>query len=550
MERWSNILVLVLLMLGSFGFSSAQSNRYIIYFVDKANSEYSIDQPNEFLSQRAIDRRDNQNIEITEEDLPVSPAYIDSLQENNYYPYFKSKWLNAVLVELTNTQAQDLEAKSYIQNVELVAPGDKLTIDKGEKEIDFNPETPTVSRYTSRDQLNMLGADELHEAGYTGEGLWIAIFDAGYEYANKSEVFSNTFENNKIKATYDFTNNNYDVFESVYSHGTSVMSCIVAHSDSLLGTAPDAQISLYITEDGTSEYRIEEYNWLFAAEEADSSGVDIISSSVGYYDFDDESMSYSYADLDGETSIVTRAAALASSKGILVVASAGNEGSNSWMHVTMPADAENVLAVGAVDILNQLANFSSIGPTSDDRQKPEIVAKGVRTTVLSGSNNISVNSGTSFSAPLISGFAASLWQQFPELTSLELRNLIIGSGDIVNEPNNKKGYGLPSYNRIIEGNDDSNDVLSVKEIMGDDFTVFPNPIKTNTLSIKVGRGYNGEKMVLSLFSPNGKLLSQSEFEKVKSSDILKVDMTNENKGIYLLNIQTKNESKSIKVLKY
>ncbi|MGL1885201.1 MAG: S8 family peptidase [Reichenbachiella sp.] len=533
--------------------SFAQIDRYIVFFPDKANSSFSIDQPEDFLSQRALDRRERQNISITSEDLPVSGSYLDSLNNYSLTAVYATKWLNGVMIEATADQINLIKSRSFVSSIELVAPGSKITIDQGEKGFEYNLTAPAESKYTSADQLNMLGADEMHQDNITGMGIWIGVFDAGFKSVNESAVFVDLFSEERLKNTFDFTQNNYDVFSAKEDHGTSVLSCIVSASETMTGTSPDAMISLFVTEDPSTEFPIEEYNWLFAAEKADSLGIDVISSSLGYYDFDQkvgyDFTNYTYEDLDGKTSTISKAAQFATDRGILVVTSAGNEGNNDWQYITMPADVADVITVGAVTSSNNLASFSSTGPTSDDRVKPDVVAKGVYTTVLNGDNEITIRSGTSFSGPLISGFAASVWQLFPDLTNKELKDVITGSGDRVDRIDTLKGFGIPSYNRIVDDGDDSEDILSMSEFLGKEFHVFPNPIRGNTISIRIEREFSREDLVLTLYSPNGEVVNESEFIKVRKGDVLQLDFNDSGKGIYILRIQMEDETKHIKVLK-
>ncbi|MCV9386094.1 S8 family serine peptidase [Reichenbachiella ulvae] len=460
--------------------ASAEKHRFMVFFADKADSPYSIDAPLEFLSQKALDRRNKSGQSVTEEDLPVNANYLDSLVKYNITPYYSSRWFNAALVEADSVDLESIVATSYILSYEYIAPGVRLNPVKEVTDVNFSPLEPSIISSNSQIQIEMLGVHTMHDQGYNGAGIHVAVFDGGFEAANQTAVFKDVFNNDRLIDRMDFTANSDNVF-NYDDHGTNAMSCIVSnYKETLIGTGYGADISLYVTEDvsdnGNFEYRIEEYNWLLAAERADSVGVDIISSSLGYFDFNDDRMDYSYEeDADGLTSVITRAANLATERGILVVSSAGNEGrSTTWKYITMPSDSEHVIAVGAVNSLNEKLNFSSFGPTADGRVKPDVVALGSSVAVYHKNNTIGTSSGTSFSAPLITGLVAGMWQQFPELTNLEIKELLLEIGDHSNLPNNETGYGLPNYRRLI-----NDSVLSVKAMFDESFTVFPNPFEGN-----------------------------------------------------------------------
>lgn len=530
-----------------FAFSSqlsAQKNRYVVFLSDKSATDFSIDRPEEFLSSRSIQRRINQSIEITEEDFPVNDNYLDSLTKYGADVFYTSRWMNAVLVQAEESVLEFLETQFYVTNYEFVAPGTRLSDDPDPVNRDYEAIVPASATKTSEEQLELIGAREMHADGYTGEGKWIAVFDGGFDGANTSSVFRHLFENDKIIDLEDFITGGGDVFQ-YNDHGTNVFSCVGANYDqTMVGTAYMADYSLYVTEDVPTEYRIEEYNWLFAAEKADSCGVDIITSSVGYNTFDDPSMDYTYSDLDGESTVITRAANIAFSKGILVVCSAGNEGNNSWKFVTAPADGKNVLSVGAVNSDNIVVGFSSVGPTSDDRVKPEVVALGSSVSVLHGSGNIGFNSGTSFATPIIAGFAASLWQANPELTNAELMDFIKASSDSFLSPDNSRGYGLPSYNSAIVK------VLSIDDILQDKIKVYPNPFSGKFVYIQVGQEFTKGKLTFAVHDANGKLISRKTVKRTLPGDVIPLKVSTYGNGVYFLTVSTSQNTKQVKLLKY
>jgi len=291
-----------------------------------------------------------------------------------------------------------------------------------------------------------LGGVDLHNQGFLGNNIIIAVFDAGFTGVNTLPIFDNLWTNNQILDLYDFVDNDYNVFEAS-SHGTMVLSTMGGYmADSLIGTAPFASYMLFRTEDSNSETLLEEDNWAAAAEYADSSGVDIINSSLGYTIlYDDLTNSHAYSDMDGNSTIITNAADLAASRGILVVNSAGNSGNNDWYYIGAPADGDSVLAVGAVSDIGEIASFSSRGPSFDGRVKPNVCAQGVLTVVADLDSTIRVANGTSFSAPLISGLAACLWEANSSWSNMDLLNHIEESAHLFLTANDSLGYGIPNF---------------------------------------------------------------------------------------------------------
>jgi hypothetical protein len=291
----------------------------------------------------------------------------------------------------------------------------------------------------------------MHRQGFKGKGMLVAVFDAGFENLPQLDAMRHLFVNGRILDTYNFVEDNGYVYGKGGDHGTKVLSTMAAYDPGkIIGTAPEASYLLYRTEDASSEYRIEEFNWLLAAERADSAGADVINSSLGYNNFDDKSMSYTYEQMDGNTAYVTQAADMAAAVGMLVVTSAGNEGRGKWKYITAPADADSVLTVGAVDSKGSYAEFSSKGNTPDGRTKPDVVAKGAATTVVSPGNRVTVSNGTSFSSPLMAGFATSLWQAYPKLNNMEVIDILRRSGSQAQKPDSLLGYGIPDYERAKE----------------------------------------------------------------------------------------------------
>lgn len=457
----------------------------MVFFKDKALSPYSPSNPIEFLSERAIERRSNQQIAVTQQDIPVIEAYVQGIRDLGVTVLFKTRWMNGVLVQCDPLKLSAIEGLSYVQSTELVAPGAKPS-SGGRRRI--NARTNSGMEVTTP-QNRMLGIDDMHGSGYHGEGMFIAVLDAGFEGVNVTPPFQHLFDENRIQLTYDFAYQQTDVYAHD-DHGTQVFSTIAAYSPgTFVGGAYKSTFQLYVTEHVPTEYRVEEYNWLFAAERADSSGVDIISSSLGYNTFDDASMNYSKAELDGKTAVITRAAQWAFDRGIIVVVSAGNEGSNSWKIITAPADGKDVIAVGNVNSVGERSNSSSVGPTADGNIKPDVAATGVSTAVIKANGNTGVASGTSLAAPQITGLIAGVWQTYPDLTNREVIEFLRSSSSQSENPDNLIGYGIPNYVAIvnkIEWEPQEKLVVVYPNPVVDTINIKPqNPIDINTARVEI-----------------------------------------------------------------
>jgi len=448
------IPALLMVLLGSAQMTLAQ-DRYAVQYKYKPQDSYSLEAPEEFFSKKAIDRRIKEKTAFDSTDLPISEKYISQIREQVEQVQYHSKWLNTSVVIATEEQIAEIKNLPFIANTELVARGFYDSGHSAKKEskpfpfrISFkkNPE----SAYGFQNEL--LGIPAMHREGYTGKGITIAVFDGGFQYADKIPALKHLFDNDRIVGTKDFVLPNSDnVFRSD-THGTGSLSLMGANDElSLIAGAYNANFILCITEDVRSEYRVEEYNWVRAAEYADSLGVDIINSSLGYNVFNDPDMNYKKEDLDGKTAIITQGAVLAAKKGILVVTSAGNEGTGNWKTITAPADADGILTVGAINNNLSKSNFSSVGPTADGRIKPEVTTLGSSVSLWRTPTGVGTASGTSFSAPQVAAMAAGLWEARPDLTRKQLLHLILSTASQANEPDNDFGYGIPNFSSAYFG---------------------------------------------------------------------------------------------------
>ncbi len=529
----NRLLVLAFLFIAAFP-SVGKVNRYMVFFMDKNGSLFTIDRPEEFLSVRAIQRREKQNIDISVNDLPVSETYLEALRNSNLADvHFTTKWMNGVLVEMDEANVESVNSMEFVREVVYVAPDSRLTAQhtNGREATVLKKAGGNSESYESDAQNEFIGVDVMHESGFKGEGILIAVFDSGFKFVNESPYFSHIFNENKIIASRDFIRKSTNVF-AYDSHGSKVLSCISAFNEGeYTGTAPESDLILCVTEDIGSEYRIEEYNWLFAAEYADSLGVDIINSSVGYSYFEDDAMNYTYKDLNGNTAVITRAADIAASKGILVVSSNGNEGNNAWKYLNAPADADSILAVGASTFDFERSNFSSYGPTSDGRIKPDISALGTWVKIVY-MDEIAYANGTSFSAPLVSGLAAGFWQAYPDLTNIEVIQYLKMTASQSDAPDTLLGYGIPNFMKAS---------TKVKINEGDvvnKFVVFPNPVtQKRTIYFIVESMSDNGMAKLSFYDLKGSYIHTEEFSIKKSLDFIEMDISFLRPGSYILNYE-------------
>ncbi|MEZ4772793.1 MAG: S8 family serine peptidase [Bacteroidia bacterium] len=436
MKNILSVFTLIFMALSSFGQEAVW-----VFFKDKGSLS-RLENPHSFLSADAILRREEKNIPITVSDLPVEPAYVKRLKSNNFEVVSTSRWLNAAVVRMDCSRRAEVLSLDFVAGIRPVAQIVSTATDDAPEAISPGIYSPLLYGQ-AEEQNNMLNIAGLHERGFTGRGVKMAVLDAGFRGVDTIAAFDSMRAEHRILATWDFVDNDETVYHSD-AHGTQVLSVIAANiPGQLVGTAPHVSVILLRTENSRSETRQEEYNWVKAVEMADSLGVDIIHSSLGYTEFDDDEESYTYEDMNGNTAITTKAADMAARKGIIITVSAGNEGDNHWQHIVAPCDADSVLCVGSVDRLQNLSGFSSIGPSSDGRIKPDVVAMGSRTMAANPNNRIYGVNGTSFSGPLIAGFAACLRQAHPERSNIDIIRAVRLSGDQAGLPDEKYGYGIP-----------------------------------------------------------------------------------------------------------
>lgn len=429
-------------------FPGGRSYMYRVSLTDKRNSPYSLKHPQAFLSDKALERRARQHLALDSTDLPINPAYIDSVKLLGGEVVSCSRWNNTVLVKVRRHDVMKRIGKlQFVKTTRLVWTSPD-SIDASPQRARFHTEFNSwdaveQSEYgVAEEQIDMLNGKRLHRAGYRGEGMTIAVLDGGFMNVDMIPCMTSI----KILGTADFvTPRSKNIFKEL-DHGTKVLSVLATDvKDTFVGTAPAASYWLLRCEDNYTESLAEEDYWASAAEFADSVGCDIISSSLGFSTFDNKQDNYSYRDLDGKTALISRTASLLAAKGIVLVNSAGNDGMGVWKKINVPADATNILSVGAVSPNKRNAAFSSIGPSADGRVKPDIMALGSPTAVITGRGTIVHDMGTSFATPVVSGLVACLWQALKDKTATEIMNLVRQSGDNTECPDNISGYGIPDF---------------------------------------------------------------------------------------------------------
>ncbi len=564
------LLTLLCFIFLSAGYAQVYPSKYFVAFTDKNNSPYSLQNPEEYLSQRAIERRERYDIPIDMHDLPVNPQYLTAVEEVGVELLNVSKWLNGVVVYTNDPlKIQEIQALSFVEGVRANTPfpsdeyeemwDDEFSLNKpfGMKEylqpvstehaLKSGNRTSTLNYGQSYNQIDMIGGVTLHDEGYLGQGIVIAVLDGGFTYTNSMAAFDSLYMNGQILGTRDFVDGGTNVYQGS-THGTSVLSTMGGYIDGqIIGTAPKADYYLVRTEETATEYIIEEYNWASGAEYADSVGADIINSSLSYKTFDDPAQDHTYQDMTGDIAPSTIAADIAASRGMIVVNSAGNDGYQSvWPYIGAPADGDSVFSIGAVDSDGNYAYFSSIGPTADGRLKPNVVAQGQGTVLASTQGGITTGNGTSFSSPVIAGMTACLWQIDPSRNNMQVMNSIQMSASMAANPDYEMGYGIPDYTlaTLLLSGFDADLVNEVNDV-----DVFPNPFDD-----KINIVYNSpdtQSVTIEIFDVTGKMVyEQSGLKRKYGLNYFKVDRLNElRKGIYILKIRAEGNLISKKLMK-
>lgn len=557
------LLFAVLNLFQHLSFSQSSSTYWVI-FKDKNNSPYSVNKPSEYLSEKALARRNKQKIAVNTSDLPVNANYVYGVKSVGVSILNKSKWFNAVAIStLDVSKINAIKMLPYVKEVQLLSSPSPKKLDAKYYEESTTSTLPkgmyneqakvnnVFSYGQSYLQAHQIGADCMHNLGFQGQGMTIAYMDDGFYYADTLPAFDSLFVHNQILGGHNFVQGNSDIYvhsDNSLVHGMMTLSCSAGNlPDSIVGTAPKANFWLFVTENVYSESLQEETNWAVAAEFADSVGVDVINSSLGYSYMTDTTTSHTYAEMNGHTTIISRAAEWAARKGIFVTSSAGNSAGYPWYKITAPADADSILTVGAVDASGVIASFSSRGPTSDGRIKPNTCARGLYAVVQNTNGAIAYEGGTSFSSPITAGAVACLWQAHPTATNQQLIKAIEQSATQYYFPDTIEGYGIPNFciaNAILT------DILGVAELSAsnDELRVYPNP-SNNEFSISF---YSNKKQSIKveLYDISGREIYNEERNVNANNNIFR--LSNEDalsKGIYILRIISSEKSFYTKLIK-
>lgn len=549
--RLLSLLLLITTIPSIYAHAQLTYKKYWVSLKDKTNTPYTINQPTAFLSTKAIERRKKYQIPIQTNDLPVDPVYVNQIKALGGTILYTSRWFNAVAVQVEDsTTLEQIQTLSFVQQTQAVSKYKQEPI-----------KTPTTKPFrlakswkrqqkgeiyygAAFRQIHMVNGDYLHAQGYTGEGMTVAVMDAGFSKVNELEAFRHLFDQKRILGTFDFVTGQENVYQ-VGTHGTQVLSIMAAYQPgTYVGTAPNANYYLFRTEDGRSETVTEEYNWVAAAEYADSVGVDVINTSLGYCNFDDPTTSYKYEHMDGNTSRITIGADIAASKGILVVSSAGNKGNKSWRYITAPADGDSVLAVGSVNAFEMPSSFSSYGPTVDGRIKPNIAGMGELTELIAVDGVVRRSNGTSYAAPLIAGLVTCLWQANPTKTNADIIRLLEQNASQHKQPNDRVGYGVPDFKQSLQ-----NLMTTVPTTLEHMVAfVYPNPFLSQAKVYY--RSEKTEQVQVELYSSAGQLLNMIQ-EPTSANKPYQFTFNWDvyPKGVYLIKIKNSHQTKILRAVK-
>jgi serine protease AprX len=499
-----------------------------------------------------LERRNRQQIQVAGDDLPITPQYVQSVKATGAVVYNASKWLNAITVRVSDSaMLANVASLPFVQRVDVVAryvtePSAGNGVIKRPFQMSVSSEPPYSDEAygIAHKQIDILNGVGLHRKGLTGNGVLVAIFDAGFSNADQHPGLRHIFTDNRLVATRDFVTPGASVFNSS-NHGTQCFSIIGNYAPgAMIGTAPGASFVLCHTEQGGSEMPIEEFNWAAAAEYADSIGADIISSSLGYTTFDDSTLNHTYEDMDGNTTIAAKAADKAASKGIVVVNSAGNNGQQPWFYISTPADGDSVLTVGAVTALEELAAFSSRGYSADGQVKPDVMGMGHRNVVANPNNmDYLIGSGTSYACPTISGMAACLVQAHPNRTAMDIMNAIRMSADRFQNPNPDYGYGIPDFQLadLLLSNVQLQDFANDPSPM-----VFPNPFGQNITVVHYSDvRETGRVEIVDMM---GRMQRTSDFVIQPGYNQLVTEFANRPAGLYVIRLTTESRRFELKAL--
>ena len=518
---------LLSILLGIISTIAWSQDYYLIHLKPKNNTASYFNNPTSMLTQKALDRRLNRNINVDDKDVPIDASIIQQIKNLNLTYVGSSKWLNNVMVAIDNE-----DVKNQVQNLSFVQTVQPLFNDNFAPRHNHNPSKfqEFNARLTNFDYgysssfIDQLNLSPIHQAGYTAQNILIGVIDSGFPGVDFIDAFAALRNENRIIDSKNFVNSNsiYDM----HSHGTVVLATMAAKvNGSFVGSAPDANYALYVSEDASQETPKELMYWIQAAERADSIGVDVINTSLGYTTFDDDRYDFTYDDMDGNTTLISKGAKIAASRGIFLLNAMGNDGANDWHYVSAPADVAEMFSIGAIDLNLNPAYFTSFGPNSANKNKPNVSALGVSTPTYSPNGNITYSNGTSLASPVLAGAVASLMSAAPTMPLDELKLLIENAGHLYPVYDVQLGFGVPNFGVILEA-------LKSNELEKNRFKIYPNP-SSNYFKVDADLDIKN----IQLLSLIGQVVKE-----VKDKDTLEVK--NVAKGIYILKIVFEDDSQS------
>lgn len=541
-------LTLIPLLLLAYASNAQTTKKYFIAFKDKNGSTYSTTNPQQYLTQRAIDRRTKYAIALTMQDLPVNDSYVQQVKSVGVAITGQSKWLNGVIVSTNDpSKITTITQLPFVLNSTDVLRKANVVSNKFTDATQYTQRSAQLydSSYygAGAAAVRQLNLSSLHNQGYTGTNTLIAVLDAGFPNVNTLAAFDSINQQNKIKYTYDVVLDQPNVY-SYNGHGTAVLSCIAGNiPNSFVGTGFGANIALIRTEDAPTENIVEEYYWVIGAEKADSIGADIITSSLGYTVFDNPTQNHTYASMNGTTAVCSKAATIATHKGIVVCVAAGNEGQNSWQYISAPADADSICTVGAVSTQGIRAGFSSIGPTADGRTKPTVMANGAGKALVDEFGNITNANGTSFACPTLAGAMACLFQKHPTLTPMQLIEAVKLSATLAQSPNNQYGWGIPNFGLASFLLSDTNNKTNTEN------KIYGSITTENTLLLYFIKSKDSQ-LTITLLDMNGKtILQKNSVINTQYDETTLPINTAIASGTYLVRISGKNTNTTLRVIK-
>lgn len=531
----------VILLVSSTILSATTNYYFYIQFANKNNSPYSLSTPSDFLSARAISRREHRAPTYDSTDLPINQSYLSQIENLGVHLHNRSKWMNGATALLADSSKMSLvralpfvKFVQYTGKVDVAAPISPQRV-INQSNFDYGVASTQISQLTGK---------YLHNLGYRGKDMVIGILDAGFTNVNVNPAFDSLRLQGRLLGTKDII----DPLSSIYAqdtHGANVLSTMAGNlPGQFLGTAPEASYWLIRTEYAPTEYLVETDFWCSGIEFADSVGVDMVNSSLGYTTFDDPSMNFTYADMNGKVSRASRAASLAALKGIVVLNSAGNDGAKAWHYISSPADAEGIVTVGSVQSDGSSSTFSSFGPSADGRIKPEISSLGTAAAVVNSLGTPIFGNGTSYASPIMAGMMACLLQERsidqPYFNISSMLQAVFQTGNLYASPTAQKGYGIPNFEQALS-NFITND--RGQSQLNNDFLVFNNSLGKSII-VKIKNPSKIKNATIRIYALTGMVVAN---QLVSQNEIV-FNTNHFSPGIYAVCLSTDDKTFTQKVI--